>query len=362
MLGVELLLAGITGLTLGTQPTAAAGKYLDERAQTWFAFPGAARGQEANRTACVSCHTIIPYALGRPALRKITGTKAPTEYEQRLIAHVQKRVEGWAQLDTPKYGLFYDFNEQKKKESWGTEAVVNAVVLAFDDRYQGRTEPSAITRKAFANLWQVQARSGDQKGSWDWLDFGLEPWESKGGRYVGAALAALAVGTAPGYYPAKDDADTEAHVEMLRDYLKRGFAGQSLHNRAWALWASTQLDGILTQAEQKAVIDQLFAQQQGDGGWGLAALGPFARKDGTKPEAAADGYATGLLLHILQTAGVPKADARIARGLTWLKTNQAASGAWQGFSVNKKRDPTTHAGKLMTDAATGYAVLALSHP
>jgi len=34
---------------------------------------------------------------------------------------------------------------------------------------------------------------------------------------------------------------------------------------------------------------------------------------------------------------------------------------WQGVSVNKKRDPASHPGKFMSDAATAYAVLALSH-
>ncbi len=37
------------------------------------------------------------------------------------------------------------------------------------------------------------------------------------------------------------------------------------------------------------------------------------------------------------------------------------AGAWRGVSVNKKRDPASHSGKFMSDAATAYAVLALSH-
>ena len=47
----------------------AAGRYLDERAKAWFEFGDAARGEGATRTACVSCHTVAPYALARPALR-----------------------------------------------------------------------------------------------------------------------------------------------------------------------------------------------------------------------------------------------------------------------------------------------------
>ena len=98
-----------------------------------------------------------------------------------------------------------------------------------------------------------------------------------------------------------------------------------------------------------------------DGGWSLAAFGPFVRKDGTIQDSTSDGYATGLVLHVVQIAGLPKDDARLARGLTWLKRNQAATGEWRSISVNKKRNPASHVGKFMSDAATAYAVLALSH-
>ena len=37
----------------------------------------------------------------------------------------------------------------------------------------------------------------------------------------------------------------------------------------------------------------------------------------------------------------------------------ADDGSWPGVSVNKKRDPSTFVGKLMVDAATAFAALAL---
>ena len=49
----------------GWSPRAAAG-YLDGRLNWWLTWPNAARDHD---TACVSCHTALPYALARPALR-----------------------------------------------------------------------------------------------------------------------------------------------------------------------------------------------------------------------------------------------------------------------------------------------------
>ena len=148
---------------------------------------------------------------------------------------------------------------------------------------------------------------------------------------------------------------------LLRDYLKNGFQRQDLHNKVWGLWASTKVQGILTKAEQNKLIDQLLYQQHHDGGWSLSSLGNWVRSDATAQETDSDGYATGLVLHVLQIAGVPKGDVKIANGLDWLKSNQSATGAWRGDSVNKKRDPASHSGKFMSDAATAFAVLALSH-
>src|SRR5262249_52349044 len=134
-----------------------------------------------------------------------------------------------------------------------------------------------------------------------------------------------------------------------------------LNNRIWLLWASTKLGPLLTKDEQRKLIQEIFDRQHADGGWSLSSLGTFVRKDGTQQGTDSDGYATGLILHVVQTAGVGKNDAKLAKGLAWLTSHQAASGEWRASSVNKKRNPDTHVGKFMSDAATAYAILALSH-
>jgi squalene-hopene/tetraprenyl-beta-curcumene cyclase len=335
----------------------AASAYMDERATGWFAFDG--RGEGATRSTCISCHTLLPYLLARPVLRRAVGTTTPTEQETKLLAQTRMRVQNWPKLDAKAFGLFYDDSDLKKKQSWGTEAVFNALILALDDRDQGRSSPGEITKQALGNLWQTQVKSGDQQGSWEWLDFGEPPWGSSDARYFGAALAAIAVGTAPGYYRS-EAGDRDAGVELLRDYLRKGLPRQNLHHQAWALWAASTVDGLLTEVQQRQISEQLLKQQRDDGGWSLSSLGSWVRNDGTAQEALSDGYATGLVLHVLQLAGVPKSDVKVAKGLDWLRLNQTATGAWRGISVTKRRDPNTHVGKFMSDAATAFAVLAMS--
>src|SRR5207244_6914329 len=134
----------------------------------------------------------------------------PTPQEARLLEEAARRVNTYDAHEP-----LYDFNEAKKKESRGTEAVLNALVLARADAEQKRREASEPTRKALRRLWETQRSDG----TWDWLDFGLEPFESLDAPYYGAALAALAFGTVAAL-STTEAIDATTGIDKLRGDLK----------------------------------------------------------------------------------------------------------------------------------------------
>ena len=84
--------------------------------------------------------------------------------------------------------------------------------------------------------------------------------------------------------------------------------------------------------------------------------------DNTESDTRTDGFATALATLALQSAGVPASDARVSKGLDWLRRNQdRTTGRWIAVSPNKQRDPESDPGKFMSDAATAYAVLSLTY-
>ena len=330
---------------------AAAVKYLDGRETWWQGWPVS---QRDHNTVCISCHSAVPYALARPTLRKDVSETELSHPEQFLLAGVVKRVGLWNEV-----APFYTDERRgvpKSAESRGTEAVLNALVLASYDAHAGKLAP--VTRAAFNEAWELQLKSGDNAGAWNWLNFHLSPWESNESQYFGAALAAVAAGAAPDNYQTKPA--IQGNLNLLRAYLKREYEAQPLANKVVVLWASAHLPDILSPGQRTALINALFMKQQDDGGWTLTTLGTWKREDNTPLPTKSDGYATGLTVYALEEAGLTRRDSRLSRGLAWLESNQnKAEGNWPAFSVNKNRDPSTDVGHFMTDAATAYAVLAL---
>ena len=350
--GLGVARAQHTASSPSWDPKAAAG-YMDARQSWCMTWPNAARDHD---TACVSCHTALPYALARPALRVPLAEREPSAPERKMLEQVTKRVRLWKEVEP-----FYPDQTRglpKTSESRGTEAILNAAVLSARDASVGTL--SDDTRQAFDNMWPLQFKAGDQSGGWAWLNFHNEPWEAPGSQYFGNSIAAIALGTAPGGYaalPANQD-----RLKALATNLRGGVENADLLNRAMILWASSKIPGVLTPEQSRQIVDDLIAKQQGDGGWNAASLaGDWKRNDSTPLDLKTDGYATGLVIYALQQAGRPRTDANVARGLAWLVQHQdRATGMWTAVSLNKQRDPTTDIGKFMSDAATGYAVLALT--
>jgi hypothetical protein len=317
---------------------------------------------------------VIPYALARPALRRAMHVDAPTPQEARLVDETSRRVRTY-----DSHQLLYDFDDDKKGESRGTEAVLYALILASGDAGQARDEPRGATRRAMTRLWRMQRADG----AWEWLDVGLEPFESIDSAYIGAAFAALAVGMTPAL---SKGADARSGIEKLRNYLQTNYSSQSLHNRIWGLLATTSLNGLLAGSnrdERDKLIAELQRHQRDDGGWSLEALGvwrwnrvaaPFQSPEMRDPSLAAksDGYATGLIVYSLRQAGLSVEHPVVKKGLQWLRANQLPVRvgdhewpAWRAHSLNYDREHGGSRGEpwrrlFMSDAATAFASLALS--
>jgi squalene-hopene/tetraprenyl-beta-curcumene cyclase len=351
---------------------AAAAKYLDDREVWWQAWPHA---QKDHDTVCVSCHTQVPYALARPAMRSQLGEHAVSEPERAMLDSIIKRVNLGNDAVT-----FYSDAEHgpgKTKEARNAEAVNNTLILAAYDvessqsaegKVAYRTQPAihAASRKAFEAMWATQEQTGAKAGAWLWQNFHFSPWEAPESEYYGAAQAALAVGIAPRNYRA--DPKIQGNLTLLRDYLRRELPNQPLINRVALLWASSKLSGLMTGQEREALADELKSKQHPDGGWSLTDLGKnkqgessWKRHDDTPFDLRSDGYATGLIVLALEENGLGNI-AEAKKGLAWILANQDKSeGLWPAWSVNRHRELNSDAGKFMSDAATGFSVLALEN-
>ncbi len=329
---------------------AATARYLDDREVWWQQWSPA---QKEHGTICISCHTTVPYALARPGLGRALGESGMTAPEKAMRASVDKRVSQWAEM-VPFYSDARN-GAGKTAESHATEAVLNAAILANYDARLGHLRP--VTRTAFENAWALQEPSGENAGAWRWQDFHLAPWESGESAYQGAALLMLGAVNAPDGFAAEPG--TRAHLNRVREYLRRGYPAQPVLNKLYVLWASAKEPRLLTPDERDALLAKVRGLQQWDGGWRISALYKRERGDKTAQPTASDGYATGLVVLALESAGVARHDASVRLGLTWLASHQQKDGSWIAASLNKERDPESDAYLFMTDAATGYAALAL---
>jgi len=342
-------------------------QYLDSRAGWWLDWSYAARGKG---TSCASCHTTVPYAIALPSRATLPDRPEVPDVARRLLAGVRKRVERWDELAAAgpkgKNALAPIAGGSKREASLDTESVLNALTLAANDS-PGKGPLSDAAGRALDIMWSRQ--QGD--GAWRWLEFGLRPWEQDGD-YFGATLAAVAIGTAGQRYARHDSADTRRRTTALQGFLRARLAEKPLlHNAALGLWAGSYLPDLFTGSEKKQLIADLCRVQGADGGWSMRDLGkgrsgatdqgwPIV---GSHPSGAvSDGYATGLVVLALKRAGVSRHDARLAKGLSWLSTHQAADGTWPVVYVNTERNPEGNVGKFNRDAGAAFALMALTEP
>ena len=147
------LLTAVTPATIaGDWSPQTAADYLDGRADWWLRWDTAARG---NGTACLSCHTAVPFALGRSALGRRVGE---SEAQRRMVAGVARRVANWDKIvsDGSDGGYAPFYGGDRKRSAVATESVLNALVLVDADVRSGRplgeaarcSDPAVTTSEA----------------------------------------------------------------------------------------------------------------------------------------------------------------------------------------------------------------------
>jgi hypothetical protein len=339
----------------------AAANYLDRREVWWQGWPPA---QMDHGTICISCHTVVPYVMVRSTLQNELRETTIAAPESVLMGSVEKRVSDWREV-TP----FYTDGPALTEGSRATEAVLNAVILTSMDAEAGQLRP--ITRTALEEAWALQEQTGEEAGGWKWQDFQLAPWESAESPYQGAALLMLEVENAPDGYA--NEPEILGNMERLRGYLRDHYEEQPLLNRLYILWLSVQVPGLLSEPQKNTLLAAIRQDRQADGGWALSSLDPQEREGNRQwwqfkqqlmniaRPAKSDGYATGLVVLVLERSGMTREDETLSHGLDWLERHQVNDGSWQAFSLNGQRDPRSDVGRFMSDAATAYAVMALEN-
>lgn len=274
---------------------------------------------------CGTCHTNFPYLMARPSLKDV-----PSPALDEIRKFFEDRIVSW----------------EKTKPKGDTEVVATAATLAINDaQTTGKLHP--LTRQALDRMWTLQK----ENGAWNWAKCDWPPFEHDD--YYGAVFAAVGLGFAPEGYAYGDSA--KAGVAKLREYLGKT-TPPTLHHKAWLMWASVRLDGLMTAEQRAQTVKELMALQRPDQGWNLPSLGGWKAHDPDHvidKEAASDGYATGFVVYVLRQAGVSADHESIRKGLEWLRANQRESGRWFTRSLNNEK---TH---YITNAGTAFAVLGL---
>jgi squalene-hopene/tetraprenyl-beta-curcumene cyclase len=321
-----------------------AARYLDSAALDW------------QRThACTSCHTMFPYLMVRLTLGGVSPQSAEVrQFFEEIVAGKREAMPDYACKDVE-----------------GAVAIGVAAAMALNDRWAtGKLHP--ITRQALDHMWKLQRSDG----GWTWPFRDTPPLKID--EHYGVTLAAIGTGMAPDDYANTPTA--KSGIEGVRRFLRKTTA-VSLHQKAMLLWASMYVDDLLPGEAKARILANLLDAQRPDGGWSMANLVDNANDPSLEPDRvakakadegyatqfllyigregayksslASDGYATGFVIFVARQAGLAANDPRLQRGLTWLKSNQRASGRW--FTPSQ----AWYTRHLISNAGTAYAVLAL---
>lgn len=312
-----------------TQLVGNAKTYQDKRNKDW-----------TDRNKCLCCHTTLPYMLAR-------GLDAGSKVNfDKLKALTVEKVEN------PESRPWYH-RDQAGRDSKPTEAVLNALTLLMHD-VSSQMPLQAITLKAVDSIFQKL----EPNGRLHWLDFNLQPFESKKGELWGNSMALLAIEMAKKYSSYEPPAEKYA---KLKNYVisKQGRLGTQ--EMAVLLWANSHADSgkFLDSNLRNDFSNRIIEAQNTNGSFDQSAALGYGKKEESV-------YATAISLIGLIKAGYgnhPSAH----KAAKWLADSQATGNflqmgdgtvLWNATSMN--RINSLFNDRFASDYSTSYSSLALS--
>lgn len=301
----------------GPESVRAAAKYLEDGAITWV-----------REKTCVNCHTTGPYLSERTAWTAQLG-KPSEEVLADFVKFVPAAVKPVA--ETEKDG-------HRHYPSTFT-AVWRSLGLAEWDKHLSGTT-SEPTHRSLRDMFERQSASGA------FVTHGEVEIPHITTDFELTLQAARAITAAPGWLSGLKDGTLLAKVEKMKNWL-RAAAPKNDFDRVLRLQLASYLPELVSQDERDAALALLSSKQHADGGWStrdMSALGDWhftisdtvrelitALPDAAKPES--DPYMTALAVVLMRQIDIPATDARIQRGLAWLKKEQRVSGRWWMHSL-----------------------------
>lgn len=301
-------------------------KYQDKSNKEW-----------ADTKKCLCCHTTLPYVLSRGI-----DSKSRSNFDKFQKLAVEKVENPSAQ---PWYAADYQGRNSKP-----TEAVMNALTLLMYDSANGQPV-KAVTKKAVDRILE----NLDADGHIHWLDFHLEPFESKNGELWGNSMAVLAVEMAK---KNSDYRPNEANYSKLKNYLKEKESDLKPQEMAVMLWADSLNSSVLSSAQRTKFANEILSKQNVDGSWNQSAVLGLGLSQG-------DAYSTAISIIGLIKSGHGSDDA-VKKAVLWLASQQSSRSPfaewrdevfWYQASMNRPGSPRND--RFATDFASSYASLAL---
>ncbi len=285
---------------------------------------------------CGSCHTNLAHVMAQPFLVERTAA-AEKEIRDGLfdfLASYNPNVN-----DVPP-----DQRRANNNILWNRLVIASIFAIA-DGEAKVPQDPRTLAR--FDQIWDMQ----NADGTFDYPRKALPFLEDD--KYYVMTMVSIAAS----YLPA-DHLKKPAAAEGLKR-LNRYLAStppKDQHDELVLMRAGLAAPELMTPAHKEDLVKRTLALQHADGGWGVASLGSWPRRDGgvTAKDRPSDGYGTGFVLYTLCKTGTPANDPAVQKGLAWLKTHQRESGRW--FTQSLWADDYQN---YVSTIGTAYAVMAL---